>query len=451
VAARLGYAAAPVIASPTHADPANAGSKLSGLAPVRNCVIITHAGSNESNAFHTLGLPDPRLYRSVVDQYDIQSNSRRGSQLGLHTLVVETYRLDNAEYNWMNRWRKKLCFRTKFVRGNKVSFAVQHNSGTDSYYTLHVALAQSKEAHNISDDMIPSHDRFQDIKFVAIDTESAPDSRWDKLCLSIGVSILDTRDIAGIPPGPKCSNWTTKIKTTDYIIRETDDRHAKKPMYWNCPRWWRWGTMPREMGEDVVVSTDQLREKLDSIFNEPDDSPAMSTMAIDALPADAGGESFAMEDQTPAPSILPASATATDALPAHAGSESFAMADETPDPSILPPLDMAMDAVPAHAGIESFAMAETAADRANLSAPLGEEDRYAWDNVPFEDIDWADVPSVNTMYYLSSTCHWELKRRKCNKNTCSARFHLCRPYVSALTFGILLYFNNVLTYIIGPR
>jgi len=184
--------------------------------------------------------------------------------------------------------------------------------------------------------------------------------------------------------------------------------------------------MPHEMGQTVVVSVDQLRGILEGIFNEPDAQgpvtipPALSALATDEGPAKLGPKSF---DVAVIPPATPA--VSTDEGPAKAGPKSFNVA-------VIPPAMPAVstDEGPAKAGPKSFDLADTTANRTDISTPRDQYDRYAWDNVPFEDIDWSELSSAIVMKYMFMTCHWELKRRNCNKNTCQARYHLCRDYVS---------------------
>ncbi|KAK1585988.1 QDE-2-interacting protein [Colletotrichum navitas] len=82
------------------------------------------------------------------------------------------------------------------------------------------------------------HARDQDVVFVCIDIEVAEEHHGT--VLEIGLSILDTRDISGIPPGKNGCNWIPFIRSRHLITDE--HRHIRNRKYIKgCPELFNFG------------------------------------------------------------------------------------------------------------------------------------------------------------------------------------------------------------------
>ncbi|KAK2011407.1 QDE-2-interacting protein [Colletotrichum eremochloae] len=82
------------------------------------------------------------------------------------------------------------------------------------------------------------HARDRDVVFVCIDIEVAEEHHGT--VLEIGLSILDTRDIAGVPPGENGRNWVPFIKSRHLITDE--HRHIRNRKYIKgCPELFNFG------------------------------------------------------------------------------------------------------------------------------------------------------------------------------------------------------------------
>ncbi|KAK1976119.1 QDE-2-interacting protein [Colletotrichum cereale] len=82
------------------------------------------------------------------------------------------------------------------------------------------------------------HARDQKVVFVCIDIEVAEEHHGT--VLEIGLSILDTEDIAGVPPGENGRNWVPFIRSRHLIIDE--HRHIRNHKYIKgCPELFNFG------------------------------------------------------------------------------------------------------------------------------------------------------------------------------------------------------------------
>ncbi|KAK1992922.1 QDE-2-interacting protein [Colletotrichum falcatum] len=96
----------------------------------------------------------------------------------------------------------------------------------------------AKEDAQIALDKPVPHARDKDVVFVCIDIEVAEEHHGT--ILEVGLSILDTRDIAGVPPGENGCSWAPFIRSRHLITDE--HRHIRNRKYVKgCPELFNFG------------------------------------------------------------------------------------------------------------------------------------------------------------------------------------------------------------------
>lgn len=100
---------------------------------------------------------------------------------------------------------------------------------------------------------------FSDVVFLSVDLE-AYEFAQDKIT-EIGVSVLDTRNLAGIEPGPNASAWLSRIKTRHLRISEYK-KLVNKRFITGCAEKFNFGT-------SEFIQLNQSRSVLAQIFNNP--------------------------------------------------------------------------------------------------------------------------------------------------------------------------------------
>ncbi|WQF76122.1 Putative ribonuclease H-like superfamily [Colletotrichum destructivum] len=128
---------------------------------------------------------------------------------------------------------------------------------------------KEKEKETALDKPLP-HAHEQDVVFVCIDIEVAEEHHGT--VLEIGLSILDTRNLAGVPPGENGRNWVPFIKNRHLITDEY--RHIRNRKYIKgCPELFNFGKSeyPKlsDLGPSIIAAINNLSEA-----GQKDDSEA---------------------------------------------------------------------------------------------------------------------------------------------------------------------------------
>lgn len=115
----------------------------------------------------------------------------------------------------------------------------------------------------LSKGKIPANNKdpstWSDIVFLSIDLEAF---EYDQNKITeIGVSVLDTRNLAGITPGTHATSWLAKIKTRHLRISEYK-KLVNKRFIKGCPDNFNFG-------DSEFVQLNQIRNILTQIFNNP--------------------------------------------------------------------------------------------------------------------------------------------------------------------------------------
>ncbi|KAK2058156.1 QDE-2-interacting protein [Colletotrichum caudatum] len=118
--------------------------------------------------------------------------------------------------------------------------------------------ATEKDRQITLDKPLP-HARDQDVVFVCIDIEVAEEHHGT--VLEVGLSILDTRDIAGVPPGENGCDWVPSIRSRHLITDE--HRHIRNRKYIKgCPELFNFGISEypslSSLGPSIIASITEL-------------------------------------------------------------------------------------------------------------------------------------------------------------------------------------------------
>lgn len=100
---------------------------------------------------------------------------------------------------------------------------------------------------------------WRDAIFVSVDVEV--NERCHSQVTEIGISTLDTRDLAGIAPGPHGENWQTRILSRHLRVKEFKN-HVNKLYVRGCPDKFEFGT-------SEWVSSDNVSEAVQGCFTLP--------------------------------------------------------------------------------------------------------------------------------------------------------------------------------------
>ncbi|CAD0099763.1 unnamed protein product, partial [Aureobasidium mustum] len=103
--------------------------------------------------------------------------------------------------------------------------------------------------------------------FVCIDLE-AFEFAQNKIT-EVGISVLDSRHLAGIDPGPDGNEWLSKINTRHILVKEHKHLVNKRFVH-GCPDKFNFGT-------SEVVSLKHIHKTLTQIFNNPSSSSLLAS------------------------------------------------------------------------------------------------------------------------------------------------------------------------------
>ncbi|GKT44033.1 good for full DBP5 activity protein 2 [Colletotrichum spaethianum] len=136
----------------------------------------------------------------------------------------------------------------------------------ESLYDAQLFLGLRPKASEIAEkekevalDQPAPHTRDQDVVFVCIDIEVAEEHHGT--VLEIGLSTLDTRDLAGVPLGENGCNWVPFIKNRHFITDEY--RHIRNRKYVKgCPELFNFGKSeyPKlcDLGDMIIATISNL-------------------------------------------------------------------------------------------------------------------------------------------------------------------------------------------------
>ncbi|KAJ0159217.1 Good for full DBP5 activity protein 2 [Colletotrichum tanaceti] len=129
---------------------------------------------------------------------------------------------------------------------------------------------REKEKETALDKPVP-HAREQDVVFVCIDIEVAEEHHGT--VLEIGLSILDTMNLAGVPPGENGHNWVPFIKNRHLITDEYRHIHNRKYIK-GCPELFNFGKSeyPKlsDLGPSIIAVINNLSEAGQEDVSEAD-------------------------------------------------------------------------------------------------------------------------------------------------------------------------------------
>jgi hypothetical protein len=123
-----------------------------------------------------------------------------------------------------------------------------------------VEAGQPPTAPGAIDHSLPAPFAFDNsVVFVCVDVESY--ERAHNKITEIGVATLDTRDLAGVAPGPDGANWRSKIRAQHFRI--TDHRHLVNSEFVSgCPDRF-------DFGESTFVKLAEAPAKVAECFKSP--------------------------------------------------------------------------------------------------------------------------------------------------------------------------------------
>ncbi|KAL2814221.1 hypothetical protein BDW59DRAFT_154444 [Aspergillus cavernicola] len=120
--------------------------------------------------------------------------------------------------------------------------------------------------------------------FISIDVEV--NERCHTLVTEVGISILDTRDLIGVAPGPQAEAWQSRIQSRHLRVEEYKN-HVNQLYVRGCPDKFEFGTSEFIPAETISKTIqDSFSHPSFFFFSEPDKKPRPLVLVGHSLAAD---------------------------------------------------------------------------------------------------------------------------------------------------------------------
>ncbi|KAL4810323.1 hypothetical protein BDV18DRAFT_56088 [Aspergillus unguis] len=121
------------------------------------------------------------------------------------------------------------------------------------------------ESSSVTVDHPAPHSFWKDVVFISVDVEV--NERCQNQVTEIGISTLDTRDLAGVAPGHHGENWQSRIKSRHLRVLEWKN-HVNNLYVRGCPDRFEFGTSEWVSSDDISKAV-QKCISLPSFFDKP--------------------------------------------------------------------------------------------------------------------------------------------------------------------------------------